>query len=40
MSIHTDSKDIFERIAATIKNTIRPLSPTEIVEDQFMYYRA
>lgn len=40
MSIHTDSKDIFEKAAAAIKGIIRPLTKKEIVEDQFMYYRA
>lgn len=40
MSIHTDSKDIFERAAASIKSLVRPLTQQEIVEDQFMYYRA
>ncbi len=40
MSIHTDSKDIFEAAAAFIKGLVRPLSQQEVVEDQFMYYRA
>lgn len=40
MSIHTDSKDIFEAAAAFIKGSIHPLTQQEITEDQFMYYRA
>jgi CPA1 family monovalent cation:H+ antiporter len=40
MSIHTDSKDVFESMAAWIKGIIRPLSAEERVADDFMYYRA
>lgn len=40
MSMHTDGKDIFEMVAAWIKSMIRPLTPKEKIEDDFIYYRA
>lgn len=39
-SIHTDSKDIFERFASWLKSVFKPLTEKEIIEDEFMYYRA
>jgi monovalent cation:H+ antiporter, CPA1 family len=40
MSLHTDSKDIFEQFAATVKSVLRPLTERERIEDEYMYYRA
>ncbi len=40
MSLHTDGKDIFDRLANFIRSTINPRSPEENVDHLFMYYRA
>lgn len=40
MSMHTDGKDLFEMLAAWIKQMLKPLTETEKTEDLYMYYRA
>jgi CPA1 family monovalent cation:H+ antiporter len=40
MSLHTDSKDVFEKVAAWIKRTFSPLSKEELLRNEYMYYRA
>jgi CPA1 family monovalent cation:H+ antiporter len=40
MSIHTDGKDVFERLAGLVKKYISPLSEREVISDTYMYYRA
>lgn len=40
MSLHTDGKDIFDRIANSIRNLVRPRTREENVDHLFMYYRA
>lgn len=40
MSLHLDSKDIFEHMANALRKYFRPIERTEQVEDQYMYYRA
>ncbi len=39
-SLHTDQKDIFEHMAVWIRDTFRPLSDVEKINDRYMYYRA
>jgi CPA1 family monovalent cation:H+ antiporter len=40
MSIHTDSKDVFEKVAYWIQDLVKPLTSREKIEDELMYYRA
>ncbi len=40
MSIHTDGKDIFERMVTWIKSWYRTPNQRETIEDEYMYYRA
>jgi len=40
MSMHTDEKDVFERLATAIRTRLQPLTPETQIENQFMYYRA
>jgi monovalent cation:H+ antiporter, CPA1 family len=40
MSIHTDGKDYFERLANFLKNVLYTESETEKIDHMYMYYRA
>lgn len=40
MSIHSDSKDVFEHIASKLRNIISPLSEEQKVDNLYLYYRA
>ncbi len=40
MSLHTDGKDIFDRIANAVQDVISPRTREEDVDHLFMYYRA
>lgn len=40
MSMHTDGKDVFEILATTLRSFVSPLSPEEVIDNQYMYYRA
>lgn len=40
MSVHTDSKDVFERLASTIRRYFHTIDETETIENTYMYYRA
>jgi hypothetical protein len=40
MSIHTDGKDVFEKLATKIRQFTRPPSANAVVADSYMYYRA
>ncbi len=40
MSVHSDGKDVFDRMAAFVRNFTSPLTDNEKEQSLFMYYRA
>lgn len=40
MSLHTDGKDIFDRLAGSFRALVAPETEREMVENRYMYYRA
>lgn len=40
MSLHTDGKDVFERIASWLRDLVQPFTAEEKIEQQYLYYRA
>lgn len=40
MSLHTDKKDVFDRLATLLRTYLKPETPLEKVDNQFLYYRA
>jgi monovalent cation:H+ antiporter, CPA1 family len=40
MSLHTDGKDVFEIMANALKNLFNPTTEVELVQNNYLYYRA
>lgn len=40
MSLHTDGKDVFEVMAGWVRRLMRKPTEAELIDDQYMYYRA